>query len=85
MGLGSGLKDMDRMRFPLDSVDAVVALVLDQLDAREEPNLALLSIVLGAIEQSLTVNAATAWKGDQGDRALHAAGASLKFTGVSFN
>jgi len=54
--MGHGLKERDRMKFPLNTVDAVIALVIDQLDARDEPNLALLSIVLGAVEQSLTIN-----------------------------
>jgi len=46
----------DRNHFPLRSTDAVVALFREQLEDRKEPNLILLSVVLGALENSLTSN-----------------------------
>jgi len=46
----------DKKHFPLRSTDAVVALFREQLEDRKEPNLTLLSIVLGALENSLTLN-----------------------------
>ena len=46
----------DRKHFPLRSTDAVVALFREHLTDRKEPNLALLSVVLGALENSLTSN-----------------------------
>ena len=44
----------DKNHFPLRSTDAVVALFREQLEDRKEPNLTLLSVVLGALENSLT-------------------------------
>jgi len=44
----------DKKHFPLRSTDAVVALFREQLEDRKEPNLTLLSVVLGALENSLT-------------------------------
>jgi len=46
----------DRKHFPLRSTDAVVALFREHLADRKEPNLTLLSVVLGALENSLTSN-----------------------------
>jgi len=48
--------EVDKKHFPLRSTDAVVALFREQLQDRKEPNLTLLSIVLGALENSLTLN-----------------------------
>jgi len=48
--------DEDKKHFPLRSTDAVVALFREQLQERTEPNLTLLSIVLGALENCLTLN-----------------------------
>jgi len=48
----------DKQHFPLRSTDAVVALFREQLEDRKEPNLTLLSVVLGALENSLTLNRA---------------------------
>lgn len=44
--------------FPLQNTQDVVNLFRDQLENSEEPNLALLSIVVGTIENILTVNRA---------------------------
>jgi len=44
----------DKKHFPLRSTDAIVALFREQLEDRKEPNFTLLSIVLGALENSLT-------------------------------
>jgi len=46
----------DKSHFPLRSTDAVVALFREQLEDRKEPNLTLLSVVLGALENSLTLS-----------------------------
>jgi len=46
----------DKGHFPLRSTDAVVELFREHLVDREEPNLTLLSVVLGALENSLTSN-----------------------------
>ena len=46
----------DKKHFPLRSTDAVVALFREHLEDRKEPNLTLLSVVLGALENSLTSN-----------------------------
>jgi len=48
--------DDDKNHFPLRSTDAVVDLFREQLEQRKEPNLTLLSVVLGALENSLTLN-----------------------------
>ncbi len=49
----------EKRHFPLGSIQDVVSLFRDQLEYNNgEPNLALLSIVLGAIENTLTVNRA---------------------------
>lgn len=45
-----------RQKFPLKTVDAVVDVFRDQLVNRAQPDLAFLSILLGILEQSLTVN-----------------------------
>lgn len=50
------LRDIDVKRFPLTCVDDVVNLFRDQLTSGFQPNLTLLSIVLGVVEHSLTVS-----------------------------
>ena len=50
------LRDIDIKRFPLTKVEDVVNLFKDQLTSGQPPNLTLLSIVLGLVEHSLTVN-----------------------------
>lgn len=49
-----------RQKFPLKTVDAVVDVFRDQLVNRVQPDLAFLSILLGILEQSLTVNRSAA-------------------------
>ena len=46
----------DKQHFPLRSTEAVIALFREHLVDRKEPNLTLLSVVLGALENSLTSN-----------------------------
>ena len=46
----------DKKHFPLRNTDAVVELFREQLVDRKEPNLTLLSVVLGALENSLTLS-----------------------------
>ena len=50
----AGVSEGVKARFPLRSSDDVVSLFRDQLTNTSEPNLALLSIVLGALEVNLT-------------------------------
>ena len=52
----AGFKDREKRHFPLQNVKSVVNLVRDQLESTDQPNIALVSIVLGAIEHALTVN-----------------------------
>lgn len=54
----AGFRDKEKQFFPLQNVQDVVKLFRDQLTCGEEPNLSLLSIVLGVIENILTVNRA---------------------------
>lgn len=51
-----GLSEKEKDRFPLKTIDAVIDIFRDQLKDRNEPNLALLSILIGILEHSLTVN-----------------------------
>ncbi|CAG5125065.1 unnamed protein product [Candidula unifasciata] len=46
----------ERRHFPLTSIASVVELFREQLEGPDEPNLALLSIVLGCVENTLTLN-----------------------------
>ena len=48
--------DREKKHFPLRSIDDVVNLFRDQLTVTNQPNLSLLSIVLGTIENKLTIN-----------------------------
>ncbi|XP_005110509.1 menin [Aplysia californica] len=52
----AGFKDRDKRHFPLTDTSSVVKLFEDQLKGSNEPNLALLSITLGCIENALTLN-----------------------------
>lgn len=54
----AGFREREKQHFPLQSIQDVVDLFKDQMNDSDEPNLALLSIVLGAIENALTVNRA---------------------------
>ena len=60
----AGLKDRDKQHFPLQSIQDVVDLFSDQLNNSDQPNLTLLSLVLGIIENTLTVNRALGQQGD---------------------
>lgn len=48
--------DIDPNIFPLQDISSVVKVFKQQLTSVKEPNLALLSIVAGAVENSLTCN-----------------------------
>ena len=52
----AGFGPREKGHFPLQSIQAVVALFKEQLKNSDEPDLALLSIVLGCIENTLTMN-----------------------------
>ena len=54
----AGLHDGDKRHFPLQNIQSCVNFFRDQLENNEQPNLALMSIVLGTIENTLTVNRA---------------------------
>ena len=54
----AGFRDADKQHFPLQNIQDVVDLFRDHLEKCAQPNLSLLSIVLGAIENTLTVNRA---------------------------
>lgn len=48
--------DIDPNIFPLQNISSVVKVFKQQLTSAKEPNLAFLSIVAGAVENSLTCN-----------------------------
>jgi len=52
----AGIRVADQRLFPLQDISAVVQLFKQQLESSSEPDLALLSIVAGAVENSLTCN-----------------------------
>uniref|UniRef100_A0A0L8GW90 Menin n=3 Tax=Octopus bimaculoides TaxID=37653 RepID=A0A0L8GW90_OCTBM len=52
----AGLRDCVARYFPFQNIQDVVKLFEEQLNKPEDPDLTLLSIVLGAIENILTVN-----------------------------
>ncbi|OXU26838.1 hypothetical protein TSAR_008527 [Trichomalopsis sarcophagae] len=51
-----GFLEEDKGLFPLQSIASIVQLFQNQLENSAEPDLALLSIIVGAIENSLTCN-----------------------------
>ncbi|XP_046372748.2 menin-like [Haliotis rufescens] len=61
----AGFRDREKQHFPLQSIQSAVDLFRDQLANSEEPNLALLSIVLGCIENTLTLNRAVSSRDDK--------------------
>jgi menin len=54
----AGIREREKQHFPLQSIQDVVDFFKDQLTDSDKPNLALSSIVLGAVENILTVNRA---------------------------
>lgn len=52
----AGFHDRDRALFPIRSISAIVQIFKNQLENSAEPDLALLSILVGAVENSLTCN-----------------------------
>lgn len=56
----AGFRDVDRVLFPIKNVSSVVEIFKNQLESVCEPDLALLSIIVGAVENSLTCNRSTA-------------------------
>lgn len=50
----AGFREIDKAIFPIKNVPSVVKLFKSQLERPGEPDLALLSIVVGTIENSLT-------------------------------
>lgn len=54
----AGFRERERRLFPLTDIGSVINLFKSLIDGPEEPNLALLSITLGYIENVLTLNRA---------------------------
>lgn len=52
----AGFREEDRALFPIQSISSIVRIFQNQLENSAEPDLALLSILVGAIENSLTCN-----------------------------
>ncbi|PSN44102.1 Menin [Blattella germanica] len=52
----AGFREVDQQHFPLEDIPSIVRLFKQQLESSSEPDLALLSIVVGAVENSLTCN-----------------------------
>lgn len=52
----AGFRDRDRALFPIRSISEIVQIFKNQLENSAEPDLALLSILVGAVENSLTCN-----------------------------
>lgn len=52
----AGFREVDRRQFPLQDIPSIVRLFKQQLESTHEPDLAFLSIVVGAVENSLTCN-----------------------------
>lgn len=52
----AGFVNLDQNIFPLQDIPSVVKVFKQQLTQDQEPNLALLSIIAGAVENSLTCN-----------------------------
>lgn len=50
----AGFRDADKALFPLKSISSVIEIFKNQLSSDREPDLALLSIIAGAVENSLT-------------------------------
>lgn len=54
----AGFRQVDRRVFPLQDISSVVRLFKKEFDSKNEPDLALLSIIVGAVENSMTCNRA---------------------------
>lgn len=52
----AGLRQLDRRIFPLQDIASVQRVFKKELDGKPEPDLALLSIIVGAVENSMTCN-----------------------------
>lgn len=50
----AGFREIDKALFPLKNVQSVIDIFKNQLECSSEPDLALLSIIAGAVENSLT-------------------------------
>lgn len=50
----AGIREIDKALFPIKNISSVIQLFKNQLEDAAEPDLALLSIVAGAVENSLT-------------------------------
>lgn len=50
----AGFRDIDKALFPIRSIESVIKIFRQQLESSSEPDLALLSVIVGAVENSLT-------------------------------
>ncbi|KAF5270086.1 hypothetical protein FQA39_LY08498 [Lamprigera yunnana] len=50
----AGFRDIDRALFPIKNITSVIGIFKHHLERTSEPDLALLSIIVGAVENSLT-------------------------------
>ncbi len=62
----AGFRERDKQRFPLKCLKDVVHLFRDHVDDNEEPDLTLLSILLGAVESYLTINRTVSGRSEGG-------------------
>ncbi|XP_033230482.1 menin [Belonocnema kinseyi] len=56
----AGFREEDKALFPIQSISSIVQIFQNQLENSSEPDLVLLSILVGAVENSLTCNRASA-------------------------
>lgn len=52
----AGFQQLDRRLFPLQDIASVVHVFKNEITGKSEPDLALLSIIVGAVENSMTCN-----------------------------
>lgn len=67
VGEMAGLERVNRQLFPLRDISSVVKLFKDEIEKSPDPDLALLSIVSGAVENSLTCNRSPVSKQTEAD------------------
>ncbi|KAJ1519560.1 hypothetical protein ONE63_004838 [Megalurothrips usitatus] len=63
----AGLERVNRQLFPLRDISAVAELFRDEIEKSPDPDLSLLSIVVGAVENSLTCNRSPVLREVQGE------------------
>lgn len=56
----AGFQEKDKALFPVRNITSIIQLFKNQLESATEPDLALLSIIAGAVENSLTCRSSNA-------------------------